>query len=444
MIGLILTGFLLSSASAASVADLVVSCSLLEEGSVGMKGGVLFSRTEATLVLRDVPIGGEVAMETLTPFVPPTTPDPQLLLLEATVSSPQIPQAELLLQADCSQQEVTCELSHYSPPRDSDSVYFLVSLSVEEAGFSTALILKTIPLVQNNSTLIQTNLDLPLSPAGTLLTEVVFLMFSTQKTVSAPLRADILLHCAFRQRDGDQDQDLDDEDDDEMGNEEEEDWSGHRDLEVEWRVQHRGQGQKVLGLKTRMAAWEENTDVVSGRTGSSVDAGLLVSEGDASLRLTSLKVLDQGTYICSVRVGRFQAQQVVQLYPQQAPSVSMTEEKLKSHHTLSCHSSQYYPLDVQMDWFSLSPSALEPEPLGDQGSLSSHLQHADGTYSLSAHLAVPPSTPPGTNISCRVTHRALDAPLYTIATVERHQEDSYLWVLGFLIITVLFFYQVMK
>lgn len=39
-----------------------------------------------------------------------------------------------------------------------------------------------------------------------------------------------------------------------------------------------------------------------------------VGEGNASVTLTRLKVLDEGTYICTVSLGIFHAQQVIQLH----------------------------------------------------------------------------------------------------------------------------------
>ena len=50
------------------------------------------------------------------------------------------------------------------------------------------------------------------------------------------------------------------------------------------------------------------------RDGASVDNALLVADGNASLTLRNLKVSDEGTYICTVNVGSFQAQQTVRLY----------------------------------------------------------------------------------------------------------------------------------
>lgn len=40
----------------------------------------------------------------------------------------------------------------------------------------------------------------------------------------------------------------------------------------------------------------------------------IVAEGDASLILTKLKVVDEGSYICSVSLGPFHAQQIIRLH----------------------------------------------------------------------------------------------------------------------------------
>lgn len=80
----------------------------------------------------------------------------------------------MLLHADCNEQEVMCELSSYSPrglEENSDRVFFMVSLSVDEVDFSTALILETLKVEKDESTLMQSKLGLPLSQSGTLLTD---------------------------------------------------------------------------------------------------------------------------------------------------------------------------------------------------------------------------------------------------------------------------------
>uniref|UniRef100_A0A3Q4M1F4 Tapasin-related protein-like n=1 Tax=Neolamprologus brichardi TaxID=32507 RepID=A0A3Q4M1F4_NEOBR len=358
---------LLLVSSADGVADVVLTCTLVEEGGgLGGMGGGHFTRTPATLILRDVAVGPDESLEELTPFVPPSIPDPDLLLFEAEVSSPEIPNANVLLHADCNEQEVMCELSSYSPrglEENSDRVFFMVSLSVDEVDFSTALILETLKVEKDESTLMQSKLGLPLSQSGTLLTDLIFVVFTHIKSVSAPLRSDVLLNCGFKQQDTPLAQ--------EVG--------------IEWRLQHRGKGRKVLEMK-RAARTEETSNnyysvcLVDGeRAGSSINAAQVVGEGNASLTLTTLKVGDEGTYICTVSLGPFHSQQVIQLRIIQPPDVSLSVEKLvlksSSSQKLSCHSSKYYPLD-------------------------SHVSNCVLRY-------------------------------------------SYWWILGFLIITVLFFYQVM-
>ncbi|XP_039973514.1 tapasin-related protein isoform X2 [Xiphias gladius] len=394
-----------------------------------MGGGASFRRTPATLVFRDVAVASDESLETLTPFVPPSVPDLDLLLFEAKVSSVEIPNADLLLHADCNEQEVMCEISSYSPRgsrESSDPAYFMASLNVEGIEFSTVLILQTLTVEKDHSTLIHNKLGLPLSQSGTLLTEVIFLVFSHIKSVSVPLRGDVLLNCGFKQLQIPLSQ----------------------EVAIEWRLQHRGKGRRVLDMKTRLDDAEGSTVVHAERRGSSVDAAKVVGEGNASLTLSKLKVLDEGTYICTVSLGLFHAQQVIRLHIIQPPHVSLSKEKLvlksETRQTLSCHCNNYYPLDVQMEWLSLSLTDTEPAVFPDQGSLSSHRHHGDGTFSLSSHFTVPPSVSPGTKITCRVSHTALDAPLSVSVVVESPEPDSYMWVLGFLIITVLFFYQVMR
>ncbi|XP_023820231.1 tapasin-related protein isoform X1 [Oryzias latipes] len=430
MIEIIFFGLFITCVNADGAADVVLSCALVEEGSglSGMEGGALFSRTPATLVLRDVAVGPEEPLEMLSPFVPPSVPDPELFLFEASVTSPDIPNTDRLLHADCNELEVLCEISRYSSKGlqdSSDQTFFMVSITVEELDFSISLILETLPVEKHQSTLMHNKLGLPLSQSGTLLTKAIFVVFSNTKSLSAPLRGNVVLDCGFKQQEVP---------------------LAHQ-VDVEWRLQHRGKGWKVLDLKTTLDDPEGvHADVNVERKDSSMNAGLVVREGNVSLTLPALKVSDEGTYICTVSIGHFHAQQVIQLHIIQPPHISLSEEKLmlKTPQTLKCFSRNYYPLDAQMEWLFVSPTATEPELFKDQGSLTSHRQHSDGTFSLSSHLVVPPAVPPGTKIICRVSHVGLDAPLDVSVLVETPKIDSYWWFLGFLIVTILFFYQVMK
>lgn len=67
-----------------AVADVVLACSLVEEGVGlrGLNGGASFTRTPATLVLKDVAVAADESLELLPPFVPPSVPDPDAILFE--------------------------------------------------------------------------------------------------------------------------------------------------------------------------------------------------------------------------------------------------------------------------------------------------------------------------------------------------------------------------
>lgn len=265
----------------------------------------------------------------------------------ATVASPEIPNVEMLLHADCNDLEVMCEMSQYSVGRAqkrSGVAHFMVSVSVEATKFSIVLILQTVAVAEE-STLVQNRLGLPLSLSGTLSTEggdspssflfcnncfcpvtqvfffcssVVFLVFSQRNSVSAQLKSDAVLHCGFRQQEA----------------------QPAQDVGIEWRLQHKGKGWKVLQTETRLDGTEQSavgeccvdgwrdgwmqclvafsycisSAVREERQGSSINITQIVAEGDASVILTKLKVIDEGSYICSVSLGPFHAQQIIQLH----------------------------------------------------------------------------------------------------------------------------------
>lgn len=74
-----------SSCFPGNVADVVLSCSLVEEavGRSGMSGGSSFSRAPATLVFRDVAVAPDESLELLPPFAAPSLPDPDAIIVEA-------------------------------------------------------------------------------------------------------------------------------------------------------------------------------------------------------------------------------------------------------------------------------------------------------------------------------------------------------------------------
>ncbi|XP_049587649.1 tapasin-related protein isoform X2 [Syngnathus scovelli] len=424
---IILCGVLTTCVCASGVADIVLSCELMED-SVGLHMSSGFPSSPATLILRDVFVDSHESLEVQSPFVPLANPDPRAIMFESNVSSFKIPNINVVLHADCNEQEVTCKISKYALKERSESDYFLVSIDVKDGAFGTLLILRAMPPADDQSSQIHMELGLPLSQTGTLLTEVSFLVFSAVNSVSAPLRGASLLSCGFNHRD--------------MAPDEE--------MHIEWRQQYRGFGQKILKMAARLNDTQGGAaEVRHWSKDSSMDASQVVSEGNASVTLSNLKVTDEGAYICSVAIGPFSGQQVIKLQVLQAPSVSLSEEEklvLKGNtaQTLSCHCRKYYPLEAKVEWLSHSPTDEEPAILADQGSMSSHQKHSDGTYSLSSRLVVPTDVAPGTRITCRVSHVALDASLSVSVLVEHPEADDYWWVLSLLVITVVFFYQLIN
>lgn len=97
-------------------------------------------------------------------------------------SSVEIPEAESLLHADCNEQEVICELSHYIPrgaKPDSVPAHFIASVQLEGGGVGFTLVLQTVAnenAESNSASLIQSKLQLPLSQWGTLITDGITLL----------------------------------------------------------------------------------------------------------------------------------------------------------------------------------------------------------------------------------------------------------------------------
>ncbi len=101
-----------------------------------------------------------------------------------TVPSIQIPNADLLLHADCNEQEVVCEISRYVPrgaELDSLPAHFIGSIQLEGGGISLTLVLQTLHSETTQSDtqpLMQSKLNLPLSQSGILQTEGKVVMLS--------------------------------------------------------------------------------------------------------------------------------------------------------------------------------------------------------------------------------------------------------------------------
>lgn len=77
---------------------------------------------------------------------------------------------------------------------------------------------------------------------------------------------------------------------------------------VEWRLQHKGNGQLVYSWTTGQGQAKQQ--------GATLDPEQLLMAGDASLNIPNLTLKDEGTYICQITTSLFQAQQIIKLHVQ--------------------------------------------------------------------------------------------------------------------------------
>ncbi|XP_028665845.1 tapasin-related protein-like isoform X1 [Erpetoichthys calabaricus] len=406
--------------------DIVLDCYLVEEGG-GRMGmfAASFTREKATFVLRKIPVPEDEALDSFTEFQPPAF-DEEALIFEVTASSVQIPGADALLHADCNEQEVTCEVSQFYPRGENSEheAWFIGSLQVSGGGISLTLVMKTQPMVETKDVSMkkQKKLGLPLSESGTILMSVQYNVFTQAPVVSTTIGGSVFLDCGFRAA------------------------QDNQDIFVEWRLQYKGHGRQIFTL--------ESGPNVTGigqayHNNSHMDEDLVRTHQNVSLSLSNFKVADEGAYICLVTYGQFQAQQVINVQVLVPPRVQLIPKVLQFQNGATekvvCDMSSYYPLDVQVEWTRLSPSSPTPEeptPIS-QFYFSSHKQHSDGTYSLSAFILINQDTAEvGTTYTCSVSHVALEVPTVISVTLVSADESRILLIFGVMVATFIFLFAV--
>ncbi|XP_036107191.1 tapasin-related protein isoform X3 [Molossus molossus] len=155
--------------------DVVLDCFLVEEGKY--RGGFVSDKNvvKALLVLRQVPVLDDGSLEGFTDFqVSTLAKDNPLVTFEASVNLVQIPHAKALLHADCSEKEVTCDISRYFLQARQEATFetaawFLTNMQVSGGGPSVSIVMKTLGDAENRA-VSPSKLDLPLGPQGTVLT----------------------------------------------------------------------------------------------------------------------------------------------------------------------------------------------------------------------------------------------------------------------------------
>lgn len=361
--------------------DVVLDCFLVEEGRHRSGFPSNENTVKALLVLRQVPMLDDGSLEGFTDFQGGTkAKDGQPVTFEASVNLVQIPQAEALLHADCSGKEVTCEISRYflrarQEATTETAARFITNMQVSEGGPSVSIVMKTL-MDADNEAVLHPTLRLPLGPQGTVQTAVEFQVTTQTPSLTFLLGSSATLHCGFSMEPG-------------------------LDLtSVEWRLQHKGDGQLVY-------SWTTGQEQVK-REGATLEPEQQLTAGNASLTLPRLTVKDEGAYICQISSSPYQAQQIIHLHIQAPPKVRLSLASKALPLTLICNIAGYYPPDVTVTWIREELGGA-PVKVSD-ASFSSLRQSPAGTYSISSSLKVEPGSA-GANYTCQVTHVSLDEPL---------------------------------
>lgn len=385
--------------------DVILDCFLAMDG--GHRGAFASpaNRERALLVLKQVPMLEDSSLEGFTDFQGDMVAQDDLrIVFEASVDQVQIPQAEALLHADCSDTEVTCEISRYvlqakqEAPAE-EATWFISNVQVSGGGPSVSMVMKTLGDAKSGATWHPT-LKLPLSPQGTVRTTVEFQVATQTQSLTASLGSSVSLHCGFSMAPG---LDL---------------------ISVEWRQQHQGRGQQVY-------SWTSGKDQAK-RQGATLDPDQLHMARNASLTLPGLTVKDEGTHICQITTSRYQAQQIIQLNIQASPKVQLSLISRALPPTLVCHIAGYYPLNVAVTWTREEPGGAPGQVSG--ASFSNLRQSLAGTFAISSSLEVEPG-PAGATYTCQVIHSSLEEPLAASTWVPPSEQRT---TSGFLIASSLF------
>ncbi|XP_068940553.1 tapasin-related protein isoform X2 [Petaurus breviceps papuanus] len=395
--------------------DLILDCVLAKEDGYGW--GISASPlnvAQATLVLKQVPVLDDGTLDSFTDFPGVSAANGDTpIAFEASVARVQLPHAEVLLHAACQGKVVTCEFTPLSqvggeapsPEREAAAAYFISTIQVSGGEFSVSMVIKALGGTEEGAPL-HPQLNLPLSPQGTVLASVEFLVMTQTQSIQSSLGASASLLCGFSMAPD----------------------SGP--FHLEWRRQHQGQGQRVY-------TWAEGQGQAL-REGAQLESRELLEAGNASLTLPGLTVRDEGTYICQISTTQHQAQQIIHLSLLETPKVRLNLMNEAVPPSLFCSITGYYPLDVAVTWSREEPGGAPSPATGAY--FSSHRQGSAGTYSLSSSLRAEPGTQ-GATYRCHVSHISLTEPIIVeiwVAPPEKGASIGFFIATGLFLVAILF------
>ncbi|XP_044143437.1 tapasin-related protein-like isoform X2 [Bufo gargarizans] len=169
-----------------------------------------------------------------------------------------------------------------------------------------------------------------------------------------------------------------------------------------------------------------------------------LENGYASLLLRNVALKTEGLFICTVSVASLFAEQQIHLQIRERPNVKLNVDSVVTlkegdERKFLCDASNYYPLDVNMEWLRELPSTGLLPSLMLNVIYSSHRKNHNGTYSLSGSFLYKASLQDnGVTFTCRVEHESLKKPIRNSVTlIVLPNDDSPVWMLALVVFLVL-------
>ncbi|XP_044160795.1 tyrosine-protein phosphatase non-receptor type substrate 1-like isoform X2 [Bufo gargarizans] len=129
--------------------------------------------------------------------------------------------------------------------------------------------------------------------------------------------------------------------------------------------------------------------------------------GDASLRISKVKISDKGVYKCLVVYSPQSKMKEITLDVQARPSVKVVAKSVSrdEENMLHCSITGFYPLDITITWL------CGAEAIDTYVTYKPHRQE-DGTYSVNSTVVIIPTDDNwNETITCKVTHPSMQYPL---------------------------------